>query len=114
MLFTITRTSLWNGDKPPCSGATVENYLHVDRRTTNDPAKIKRYGGKTEWWYSDGTDHRVERGQIARNLPRQRWIVEIDDIVAFAQKHGRLVVYAPDDESIPARPAIEIYDGYRE
>jgi hypothetical protein len=49
------------------------------------------------------------------DFPGQEWFIDIaslDDLMAFYEKHGELVLTATvGDESVPC---IEIYDGYRE
>lgn len=114
MRFLITRTSEW-GDGKPCEEAYAAPAIFVDRRTvpTIKEAK-KRFWFKN--WYEGGTNHREENGMIACDRPpRNKWFVEIDnldDLVEFIHKHGRVVISS--DSHYKDEAEIEIYDDYRE
>ena len=116
MKCLVTRTSLQGDDDvPPCPEARRENYTRIDERTTDDPAKVGAHHGESDWWYSAGRNHRVERGCIKRDIDDTGWFVELstlDELMAFVARHGELVIgpyYAN-----PAITRIEIYDSYRE
>ncbi len=115
MKFVITRTSAFK--ESPCPEAFKSEYIYVDRRLVDDPAKIEWYGGKTDWWYEEGVNHRVENDQICRDMGlRAEWVVEINslkDLLDFKKKYGRLVIDETYDHKIEI-PKIEIYDYYRE
>ncbi len=113
MKFTIKRTSLWS-DEEPCEEATLEHGVYVDVRTSDDPAKVPYYKGESAWWYSEGTNHRIEDGHIKRDLPRDYYVIKIeslDDLVRLSDKYGSLIVGKSINYTIPT---IEIYDDYRE
>lgn len=114
MKFEITRTSIFCGEETaPCDGARREKYLRVDRRTVDDPMKNPYIG---ESWYLKGKNHRIEDGQIARDLDCERWVIDIDDLSQlcdFLREHGDLVVSVNYDSNPPCM-SIEIYDSYRE
>lgn len=116
MRFIVYRTSGSRVNDPkPCKKAVRCTYTRVDRRTTDDPAKIPAYLGEpTDWWYSDGTNHRVEKGEIIRDFPNQSaWCIEVEtleELMALYQKEGPLMIEAylfNRDE-----PGIQIVDDY--
>ena len=115
MKFILTRTSAVLDDitEKPCEGATFEPYTRIDERTVDDPMKNKHIGKS---WYQQGKNHRVENGHIKRDFDGMAWFMEInsvDDLVAFAKKHGDIVVTTGKSVN-PAIPRIEIYDHWRE
>lgn len=117
MRFIVMRTSARSSEKPPCKGATRGTFTRVDRRTTNDPKTIPvGKGSDGVWWYAEGENHRVVKGQIARDFPgEEAWFIEIPDLaalIAFMDRHGELVI-GPDLFSEEYR-CLEIYDDYRE
>lgn len=113
MKFAVRRTSLWEDDKPPCANAVLEPVTYIDRRTVDDPAKLKNRLDKEDW-YERGSNHRVENGMITRDIPSQDWFVEMewDDLKEFCELHGRIVLSRYWRNS--AYWQIEIYDDYRE
>lgn len=112
MKYQISRTSNYGGDEIPCEGAYREAYVRIDERTVDDPAKLSSFSGKTGWWYSNGINHRVENGHIKRDFPATDWFIDVDDLLAFVQKHGKIVL-GPHWLN-PSILSIEIYDDYRE
>jgi hypothetical protein len=115
MKFLISRTSVWEGQ--PCEEATLEPYTRVDERTVDDPAKlpIGNPNQQTDWWFSEGKNHRVENGHIKRDFDDQTWFVEInslEELTEFSKKYGALVFQQPWRNS--EFPSLEIYDDYRE
>lgn len=110
MLFEIWRSSMgyrnYDPENPPCEGAVRGEKTSVDTRAVNDPSQL-RYDGKD--WYKRGTNHRVENGQIKRDLGMELvWMLEVaslDELLALVAKEGKIVL--KDD-------SIEIYDDYRE
>jgi len=116
MKFHIDRTSKWENTEMPCEEAFKDTYTRVDIRTTDDPAAIHAYSGRTDWWYNEGQNHRVLNGHIARDYPDETgWFVNIDsleDLLRFADKYGQLVI--EETYGDPNLRSIEIYDTYRE
>jgi len=110
MNYRITRTSDW-GDNSPCEEAVKGTYIDIDERTTDSPDKIPaNLNQPTDWWYKDGTNHRVENGHIKRDFIRDGWIVDInsvDDLRKLSDKYGNLIFNSTEN-------SIEIYDDYRE
>jgi hypothetical protein len=109
--YRISRTSSW--DSRPCEEAFQCEVMNVDRRSADDPKKIPAFNGTDGDWYERGSNHRVENGRICRDMGwRAEWFVEMEaeDIWAFADKYGSLVVQIDVD----GWPKIEIYDDYRE
>lgn len=110
-LYRCTRTSLLDYSKKPCKGAIRVDAVYVDERETSDPKKIPAFNGTDGDWYTEGTNHRVERGHIKRDLDREKvWAVKVKDIAAFVAKHGQCVVSINNEGWL----TIEIYDDYRE
>lgn len=114
MRFRVSRTSLYDDSQPPCPEAVEQEYTPVDVRTVDGPAKVRVYGGKRDWWYAEGTNHRVVNGRIVRDLPpRKGWFVELeslDALIAFYHRHGALIIVSPVDQEDILE--IEIDDDY--
>jgi hypothetical protein len=70
--------------QPPCKGAFRAPYVLVDIRTVGDPKDVPHYKGSTNWWYSEGRNHRIINGQIARDLDRECWQVELTSMLELA------------------------------
>lgn len=110
MKFLVRRTSCLYSK--PCDEAVLEPFIYVDERTVDDPAKIPAFNGKSEWWYKDGTNHRVIDGHICRDINSNGWFIEVsslDELMQFYQKYGRLI-FLPECRGVDG---IEIYDDYR-
>lgn len=123
MRFKITRTSFWDDETPPCDGAIRGTCARWDQRTFKSPAEYDRKLGHRGTWLDKGTEHgywkdgeRAEESGIQRRLEDgDCWYIVInslDELVAFNQKYGDLVLSAPRQEG--TLPALEIYDDYRE
>lgn len=115
MKYIVMRASLHDYHIKPCQEAKRETINRLDIRTVNDPAKIAHYGYKSDWWYAEGENHRVEKGQIVREFPDEAWFVELntlDDLMKFYAKYGSFII-EPSwlDHRIPM---IRIYDDYVE
>lgn len=114
MKFKVSRTSVWHEERP-CEEAYIDSYIYVDERCVDDPSKILAYGGNTDWWYSEGTNHRVVNGCICRDFVKQGYFVDIitlDDLLLFYKKYGEIIITGLNDETNITE--IEIYDDYRE
>jgi hypothetical protein len=94
--FRVSRASDYRDDpNSPCVGAWQEKYFYIDWRTTDDPAKIAAYDRETDWWYNEGTNHRIENGMIARDLEEKGWFIEFDGLGAllkFIDSKNRVVI----------------------
>jgi len=97
--------------KAPCPGAKKSFVVYVDERIVDDPKKINAYSHTEAWWYSKGTNHRVENGHIKRDLGfNEVYVLKIPDIWAFVEKHGQCVLSINSE----GFRVVEIYDDYRE
>jgi len=93
------------GDNPenkPLENAEWLEYILIDTRTTDDPAKIPISYGDGSWWYKEGTNHRVENGQIKRDLKDNAWFITVEtleDLYALMVEHKgcsiRVLFYNP-------------------
>jgi hypothetical protein len=110
--FYLTRTT--DSDLQPCDEAYQRDYFYVDRRTAKDPKELGQYGAD---WYENGTNHRLEDGMIARDIPQPGgWFIELTnllDLLEFVNKHGRVII-EPISNRVKDTYEIEIYDDYRE
>lgn len=111
MKFYVSRTSMWDGK--PCEEAFQEKYVRVDKRTVNNPKKLKCSDSET--WYMEGTNHRVVNGRIARDFEATGWFINIDslaDLMKFIKKYGDIAIttFVYND----AYYNLEIYDDWRE
>lgn len=100
------RFEVYNGyrsvDESPCNGAERIDHgkrTYVDERTVADPEQLpfptpRGHSSKTEYWLSEGTNHRVEDGHIKRDkpLPEEYWycwildLNELSELLAFVSK----------------------------
>ena len=119
MEFIVKRSSLYSSENPkPCEEAYLKKLTFVDIRGTDDPSKIPAGQGETEWWYSEGTNHRLIDNEIARDLEQKDiWCISInslEELMAFQSKYKNDVIISTDSYGFPNMPSIEIYDDYRE
>lgn len=117
MKFIVTRSSSWDDVQKPCEGAIREKYIVVDTRGTSKPENIPLSPGQsTNWWYEDGTNHRVENGCIARDFEGEGWFIEIsslEELIKFQETVYNSIILS--DYSLNHKiKEIEIYDDYRE
>jgi hypothetical protein len=111
-LFRVFRTSetRFSPNKAPCLEATACQCVKVDRRSVSDPSKVVRNDAHA-WWYEKGSNHRIEKGQICRDVGySQAWFVELTDVMEFVREYGECVLSVDND----GFDCIEIYDDYRE
>ena len=109
-LFLCSRTSIW-GDGQPCEEAFMINVINTDTRVVDDPSKLP-LRRCADTWYEEGTNHRVENGNIKRDMGiKKEWAVEINNIPVFVKKHGESCIINVNEDGYNT---IEIYDDYRE
>lgn len=119
MWYVISRTSQ-HGDieTPPHPRAVFREHgvaYRRDERTTDDPAKIPSAKGQSAWWYAEGVNHRIENGNIVRDMPVTRtkvWMIEVNSL-------DELNDIASERDVVLTRTylglmEIEIYDDNRE
>jgi hypothetical protein len=110
-LFMANRSSLYSCTDKPCKEAFPAEYLIVDRRNVDDPKKLPYNRGTDGDWYDLGSNHRLEGGNICRDMGwERRWFVRLEDIMAFVDKYGQCVI----GRNLGGFATIEIYDHYRE
>ncbi len=117
MKFCVERTSDPMGKRKPCDEAALGTYTFMDRRVIDDPRKIPMESGSDgAWWYEEGSNHRVENGEIVRDIgERSAWFVSLntlEELMAFCEKYGNVIITAEGEN--PTGPQIEIYDDQRE
>lgn len=78
MRFVIERAGSY-GIKPSDNSFKVSLY-RVDERWASMPEEIIAYGGKSDWWYGEGENHRVENNHIIRDMREEVWVIEIDNL----------------------------------
>ena len=109
-LYLVSRTSNYGIDKP-CDEAFEIVITNIDTRTCDDPKKIPINKGTDGDWYKRGTNHRVENGEIKRDMGVEKvWAAQIGDLQEFVNKYGDCVISPIKDGFC----SIEIYDDYRE
>jgi hypothetical protein len=122
MRFTVRRTSLYCNEEetPPCPGAVYLPCFQVSRYGISSPDQFT-YGHQCESWLTEGVNHRVIDGKIARDMPEHAWFIDLPDldaVIAFIAEHGRIIIAAEGYKETAASdhecPSIEIYDEYRE
>lgn len=131
MRFLVRRVSVFDPTVPPCDGVTSGEYVRWDLRDFRSPEEfdeharqMARSGQEPETWFGEGTDHEVIRGPRggAKGIRRKTgvepgWFLEIgslEDLLAFQDRHGELILTWADTRQSEELRCIEIYDGYRE
>lgn len=109
MIYTVSRTSLWNNEKP-CEEAIERPFENWDIRKWSEERYDCEFGERQGVWKSEGKNHKItEEGYIARQFDDEiSWSVEInslEELRAFTEKYGRVIIEGS---------GIEIYDDYRE
>jgi hypothetical protein len=115
MEYIVTRTSNWLEEKP-CEEAYTAKGEYWDVRTLSEDQYNIKFGYRGTW-RSKGSNNRIlDNGHIARFMNHYDfWCIEmktIDDLMAFIDKHGEVIISPPRYEW--EYPNIEIYDNYRE
>jgi hypothetical protein len=107
MKFRVTRTSVWSNETQPCPEAQADDYQHWTYWTLSPTKLADRYP-----LIDSATIEKAPAG--SRSSKTQRgWFVDIatiDDLAAFLQRHGSVVIEYDRQET----PTLEIYDNYRE
>lgn len=117
MKFVVTRTSNYSmGENPPVKGAYLDKIMNVDIRCIGDPSHFCTQRDR-DTWYTQGTNHRLINGEIARDLGLEDvWVVDIssiEDLMKIREECGNDIVIGTSCVDY-ATPEIEIYDDYRE
>jgi hypothetical protein len=116
MIYTVSRTSLWNNEKP-CEEAVERPFENWDIRKWSEERYDCEFGERQGVWKSKGRNHRItEEGYIARQLDDViYWSVEInslEELEIFIKKYDKAVIQKGGQ--IRNILDIEIYDDYRE
>lgn len=98
----ISRASTY-GEKPVAEAFKIKVQI-TDRRVVDDPRKIPLdTGSDGKWWYENGTNHRVENGQIARDMGyHEVWAIKIPKdglakwIAEFIKREENIVISMAD------------------
>lgn len=79
----------------PHPNAIKIKIVNVDVRYTDAPEKVPYYEGASDWWYNEGTNHRLINGLIARDVGTvDRWAVRLnslDELMSLVEYFGRLI-----------------------
>jgi hypothetical protein len=116
--FQIVRTSVYGGQQP-CRGAVKARHPRWDVRTCSAEEFDRKDLGAGTPWLGEGEEHRVlANGYIARRMGDvSGWVLgfgSVEELLAFAEEHGELVL-SPAEYGLPGNlPTLEIYDDYRE
>ena len=123
MKFIIRKTSdHYNGNKPIKEAKKVR-VVNIDRRTCKSFGEVL----KQDWgehWFSDGKNHRVENGEVARDMVYEdkddernfSWEIKISTLkgtIDLVNKYGQIIIN-PIDDVKNYEYEIEIYNDYRE
>lgn len=91
-------------------------YVYVDIRSTDSPKKVPAYKGEEDWWFSEGKNHRLENGQIARDLDTSHcWVLEISDLDTFISvisDLGDVCIERPSNKGIPADHCLRVRNSW--
>lgn len=104
-MFLVSMSS--SDEDRPCDEAYEVKILQVARFSADHLLRTRF----ASWWHSKGTNHRVENGQICRDMGWEiHWAVKVNDVMDFVDKHGACVV----GRNTEGFATIEIYDTWRE
>lgn len=98
----VSRASTYRAK--PCEEAFKVKVQITDRRVVDDPMKIPvGKGSDGKWWYEEGANHRVENGNIVRDMGyRGVWAISIPKdgmakwIAEFVKREGQIVMSVSD------------------
>ena len=118
MKFVVSRTSLWQ-DERPCDEAKLERVESWHTRTCTEEVFNAKFSKKEGLWRDSGTEHTVTKaGHITKRVEDDdAWVIEIKSLaglVKFMDKYGSCIIDMESDYSPSKLPTIEIYDDYRE
>ena len=110
MKFKIDRASSFID--PKVEGAILEKVTRIDYRTvsTLEEARKSRWGKE---WFGGGSNHREEKGMVARDIEDTIYTIEIgslEDLLEFIGKEEAIVIDLADYKEVKAK--ILIYDDY--
>lgn len=117
MIFQVTRTSMWDDEKPyeKCIPITL---INVDRRGFKSPKEYdERLAERDGSWFSQGVNHRIVKNGIARDIgPLTVWGIEINSLeeLMSLKEEVREDLILKTSYVDYETPTIEIYDDYRE
>lgn len=117
MEFLITRTSISiDSKKKPHEKAYKKLAPIIETRNVDCPTKLTERA--RQFWYSSGRNHRVEEGQLVKDLgEEERWFIELnslEELVDFYEAEGELIITDHPFNKVKGCKVIEIYDYYRE
>ena len=106
---------MYHGEEKPCDEAFGYPHERWHIRACSEEEYNRLFSEQEGLWRSKGKNHGItEKGRIIRQEEDiVDWTVEInslDELNAFAEKYGELVISIEPHGS----PWIEIYDDYRE
>ena len=117
--FVVKRAShggLSVEDNRPTEGAVLEEFFQVDRRSWRTLEEARRSWCGDEF-FSSGTDHREEFGEVCRTVgTRKRWTVElrtVEELEKFMVKN-RCVIFEVDTDGLEPMWKLLIYDDFLE
>lgn len=115
MIFTVSRTSMWNEDKP-CEEAEKRNFEYWHTRTCTEEKFNEKFSLREGLWRSKGKNHKITKeGYITRQEEnRDAWSIEInslEELMKFYNKYGAIII---SEDLFCKSSCLEIYDDYRE
>ena len=113
MEFILTRTSLWNDEKPH-GDAIKKKLTYIDERTWKTLEEANQ-GSWGQDWLASGKNHREINSVVARDVEREAWVIGLDGLgglLELLKSEGELIISESNYKEVPLR--LEIYDDYRE
>ncbi len=116
MKFIVTRVSLYGDEEiKSCSNAIKEKIIYTDIRTVSKSEDVPAYKGRSDWWYKEGANHRLIDNNIARDLEKEEWFIEIsslEELMNFIEDVGKIIIR--NHFKYTSFKEIKIYDDYIE
>lgn len=106
--YIVTRTSLWNGEKPVEEAIPVMVHFYEVVTRFSDQRYRERVRERMEvtWEKEDGSFGGYEKESS------EAWLCEIPSLEAFVDKYGRIVLFPPENKE--GYYEVEIYDQHRD
>lgn len=106
--YLVTRTSLWNDEKPVEEATPIMVHRYIEFSTFADKRyrEKERKGMEVTWEKKDGSF-----GGYYKE-PDEAWLCDIPDLHEFVKKYGKIILMEPKNKE--GCWEVEIYDDYRE
>ena len=121
MEFKISRTSIWNDEKP-CEEAYKKQTIRIDERGFETFEEHDKVLSNCKKWLEEGFNHKIipanneiDHQHIYREFNDEIWCIKInslEELLELQDKYGNIVLTTCYENNNIRE--LEIYDDYRE